>query len=127
MVQYKAGYKFTDGGVHAQVLDFPEAISCGSNLDEARRMLASALLDMAETRLELGEPLPRPDMSATNSLMACGSAATVMAHPSRLPESNCNSRFIRTSGLVTSWNPRSSYGATRGALVYECSAPRRGA
>lgn len=69
MVQYKAGYKFTDGGVHAQVLDFPEAISCGSNLDEARRMLASALLDVAETRLELGEPLPRPDMSATNSLM----------------------------------------------------------
>ncbi|MBY0231015.1 MAG: hypothetical protein K2W96_17150 [Gemmataceae bacterium] len=69
MVQYKAGYKFVDGGVHAQVLDFPEAISCGSDLDDARRMLASALLDVAETRLELGEPLLRPDPSATDPEM----------------------------------------------------------
>ena len=61
MVQYKAGYKFVDGGVHAQVLDFPGTISCGSDLDDARRMLGSALIDMAETRLELGEPLPPPD------------------------------------------------------------------
>jgi hypothetical protein len=29
MLQYKAGYKFVDGGVHAQVLDFPAAITCG--------------------------------------------------------------------------------------------------
>ncbi len=69
MVQYKAGYKFVDGGVHAQVLDFPEAISCGSDLDDARRMLAMALLDVAETRLELGEPLPRPDPSVTDPEM----------------------------------------------------------
>ena len=29
MLQYKAGYKFVGGGVHAQVLDFPAAITCG--------------------------------------------------------------------------------------------------
>ncbi len=69
VVQYKAGYKFVDGGVHAQVLDFPEAISCGSDLNDARRMLALALIDVAETRLELGEALPRPDASVTNSEM----------------------------------------------------------
>jgi predicted RNase H-like HicB family nuclease len=69
MVQYKAGYKFVGGGVHAQVLDFPEAISCGTDLDDARRMLASALLDVAETRLELGEPLPRPDPSVSDPEM----------------------------------------------------------
>jgi len=69
VVQYKAGYKFVGGGVHAQVLDFPEAISCGADLDEARRMLGSALIDMAETRLELGEPLPRPDPAATDPEM----------------------------------------------------------
>ena len=69
MVQYKAGYKFVDGGVHAQVLDFPEAISCGADLDEARRMLASALLDVAETRLELGEPFPYPNSSTTDPEM----------------------------------------------------------
>ena len=65
MLQYKAGYKFVDGGVHAQVLDFPEALSCGADLDDARRILGLALLDVAETRLELGEPLPRPEPSVT--------------------------------------------------------------
>jgi len=69
MLQYKAGYKFVEGGVHTQVLDFPEAITCGADLDEARRMLASALIDVAETRWEFGEALPLPDSSATNSEM----------------------------------------------------------
>lgn len=69
MIQYKAGYKFVDGGVHAQVLDFPEAISCGADLDDARRMLASALIDVAETRLEAGEPLPSPNRTATDPEM----------------------------------------------------------
>jgi predicted RNase H-like HicB family nuclease len=61
MLTYKAMYKFLDDGVHAEVLDFPGAISCGRDLEEARRMLASALVDMADTNLLLGEPLPRPD------------------------------------------------------------------
>lgn len=26
MLQYKAGYKFVNGGVHVQVFDFPEAM-----------------------------------------------------------------------------------------------------
>ncbi|VTT97055.1 Uncharacterized protein OS=Candidatus Entotheonella sp. TSY2 GN=ETSY2_02280 PE=4 SV=1 [Gemmataceae bacterium] len=69
MVQYKAGYKYVAGGVHAQVLDFPAAISCGTDLDDARRMLGSALIDVAETLLGLGEPLPRPDPSATDPEM----------------------------------------------------------
>ena len=61
MLMYKATYKFLDQGVHAEVLDFPGAITCGANLDEARRLLASALVDMAETNLLAGEPLPIPD------------------------------------------------------------------
>lgn len=61
MIQYKAGYKFLDDGVHAQVLDFPAAITCADDLAEARRLLTVALLDMAETRLELGQSLPTPD------------------------------------------------------------------
>jgi predicted RNase H-like HicB family nuclease len=69
VVQYKAGYKFVNGGVHAQVLDFPEAITCGADLDDARRMLGMALLDMVETRLELGDPVPRPDPAATDPEM----------------------------------------------------------
>ena len=66
MLQYKAGYKFVDGGVHAQILDFPAAISCGADLDDARRMLGVALIDVAETLLDLGDPLPKPDPTATD-------------------------------------------------------------
>ena len=61
MITYKAMYKFLDNGVHAEVLDFPGVLTCGANLDEARRLLASALVDMAETNLLAGEPLPLPD------------------------------------------------------------------
>lgn len=61
MVQYRAGYKYVPGGVHAQVRDFPAAISFGHDLDDARRMLGLALVDVAETLFEFGEPLPRPD------------------------------------------------------------------
>jgi predicted RNase H-like HicB family nuclease len=66
MLTYKAMYKFLDQGVHAEVLDFPGTITSGKNLEEARRMLASALVDMAETNLLQGEPLPRPDPSRTD-------------------------------------------------------------
>lgn len=66
MLTYKAAYQFVEGGVHAHVLDFPGAITCGSDLAEARRLLASALLDLAEFALERGEPLPRPDPSLSD-------------------------------------------------------------
>jgi hypothetical protein len=69
MFQYKAGYKFVDGGVHAQVLDFPAVISCGADLDDARRMLALALVDVAETLLGLGEAVPRPDPAVSDPAM----------------------------------------------------------
>ena len=66
MLTYKAMYKFLEQGVHAEVLDFPGTISFGENLQEARRLLASALVDMAETNLLHGEPLPQPDLSCTD-------------------------------------------------------------
>ncbi|NLY01403.1 MAG: hypothetical protein GXY83_35375 [Rhodopirellula sp.] len=69
MLQYKAGYKFVDGGVHAQVLDFPAAISCGADLEAARRMLGLALVDVAETRMGLGEALPKPDPAVSDPEM----------------------------------------------------------
>ena len=61
MLTYKAMYKFVGGGVHAEVLDFSGVVTCAENLPEAKRLLASALVDMAETCLLLGESLPRPD------------------------------------------------------------------
>ena len=66
MLTYKALYKFLAQGVHAEVLDFPGTITCGATLEEARRLLASALADMAETNLLRGEPLPQPDPSLTD-------------------------------------------------------------
>jgi predicted RNase H-like HicB family nuclease len=66
MLTYKAMFKFLDEGVHAEVLDFPGVITCGADLHEARRLLASALVDMAETNLMYGEPLPVPDPNCTD-------------------------------------------------------------
>ncbi len=60
MLTYKAAYRILDDGVHAEVLDFPGTISCAPELEEARRLLASALVDMAETNLLEGKPLPTP-------------------------------------------------------------------
>jgi len=66
MLTYKAMYKFVDQGVHAEVLDFPGTITCATTLPEARRLLESALADMAETTLLRGEPLPKPDPSCAD-------------------------------------------------------------
>ena len=66
MLTYRAMYKYTDEGVHAEVLDFPGVISSGANLDEARKMLSRALVDIAETNLTKGEPLPQPNPNCTD-------------------------------------------------------------
>ncbi len=50
--------------VVAEVLDFPGVASQGFDLADARVMIASALEDMAQLRLEEGNPLPMPDPSA---------------------------------------------------------------
>jgi hypothetical protein len=69
MLRYKAGYKFVEGGVHAQIVDFPAVITCADDLPEARRLLTAALLDVAEAHLELGQALPTPNPHATDPEM----------------------------------------------------------
>ena len=61
MLTYTTAYYFDDDGVTVQVLDFPSALSCGKNLSEARLMIQSAIVDMAEYLLETGQSLPKPD------------------------------------------------------------------
>ena len=69
MLTYKAMYKFLPDGMHGEVLDFPGAITCARDLDEARDLLAGALVDMAETNLMVGEklPIPNPDIADPES------------------------------------------------------------
>ncbi len=69
MIRYKAGYKHVPTGIHAQVLDFPAAITCAADLDAARHLLAVALVDVAEAAIEVGEPLPCPDPSVSDPEM----------------------------------------------------------
>jgi len=66
VLTYKAMFKYLDEGVHAEVLDFPGVITCDVDLEKARRLLADALVDMAETCLLHGDPLPLPDPAVTD-------------------------------------------------------------
>ena len=66
MLTYKASYKTAEGVILAEVLDFPGTIAYGNSMDEARRNLASALRDMAETNLLAGEALPLPKPTTTD-------------------------------------------------------------
>ena len=61
MLRYKAGFKSVCTGVHAQVLDFPAAITWAPDLEQARKALAVALVDVAEAAVESGQALPMPD------------------------------------------------------------------
>ncbi len=67
MLTYKAMYKFVSDGVHGEVLDFPGVITCAKDLDQARDLLAGALVDMAETNLLLSDPLPQPNPGLTDA------------------------------------------------------------
>ena len=66
MLVYKAMFKYVENGVHGETLDFPGAITFGADLAEARALLASALVDLAEVHLERREPLSQPDPSLTD-------------------------------------------------------------
>ncbi|MBI5367714.1 MAG: type II toxin-antitoxin system HicB family antitoxin [Planctomycetes bacterium] len=66
MLTYRAMYKYVEGSVHAEVLDFPGVITCGADLEEARALLAGALVDMAETALAEGRSLPPPNSARTD-------------------------------------------------------------
>ena len=51
--------------VVAEAPDFPGAVTQGFDLHDARRMIASAMQDLAECLLEDGKPLPSPNPDAS--------------------------------------------------------------
>jgi predicted RNase H-like HicB family nuclease len=61
MLEYHAAYyPIEDGWYMAKVLDFPGVVTQGKTLKAAKRMLRSALQDMALWYLEDGQALPQP-------------------------------------------------------------------
>jgi predicted RNase H-like HicB family nuclease len=70
MLRYHVAYylpKGKGGMVVAEVLDFPGVVSQGFDLSDARRMIASALEDIAQIHLEEGKPLPLPSSEVTSA------------------------------------------------------------
>jgi len=67
MLTYTSACKFLADGVHGEVLDFPGVITCGDDISQARKLLAGALVDMAETNIGLGESLPTPQIGISDS------------------------------------------------------------
>ena len=72
MLRYHVAYylpKDRDKMVLAEVLDFPGVFSQGFDLQDARRMIADALAEMAQGELEEGRtlPIPNPDASAPDA------------------------------------------------------------
>jgi predicted RNase H-like HicB family nuclease len=69
MLRYHAAYylpKGADKMVVAEMLDFPGVFSQGFDLPDARKMIADALADFAQMRLEEGLPLPAPNPEAAD-------------------------------------------------------------
>ena len=65
MLEYHAAYfNGEDGWIVAEVLDFPGALSQGRTLKSAQRMIRDALRVMAETLIEEGQGLPKPNARA---------------------------------------------------------------
>jgi predicted RNase H-like HicB family nuclease len=72
MLRYQVAFHFPRAHgemVVAEALDFPGAVTQGSDLPDARLMIARAMEDLAELLLEKGKPLPtpNPDASATDA------------------------------------------------------------
>ena len=69
MSQYHVAFYLPRGDdkmVVAEILDFPGVVSQGFDLADARRMIASALEEMAESYLAEGRALPIPSNAATD-------------------------------------------------------------
>lgn len=72
MLRYHVAYFLPRGDdrmVVAEVLDFPGVMSQGFDLADARRMIASALEEIAQMHLEEGKALsvPNPDAKAADA------------------------------------------------------------
>jgi predicted RNase H-like HicB family nuclease len=59
MINYTAKYTKIDSGYMGQLIEWPEVITEGKNLEECRAMLKDALHEMVLAFKELGNELPK--------------------------------------------------------------------
>jgi predicted RNase H-like HicB family nuclease len=58
MINYTAKYTKIDSGYMGQLVDWPEVITEGKNLEECRTMLKDALHEMVLAYKDLGKEIP---------------------------------------------------------------------
>ncbi len=58
MINYTAKYTKIDSGYMGQLVDWPEVITEGKNLEECRTMLKDALHEMVFAYKDLGKKIP---------------------------------------------------------------------
>jgi predicted RNase H-like HicB family nuclease len=58
MVNYTAKYTKIDSGYMGQLIEWPEVVTEGKDLDECRAMLRDALSEMVLAYLEIGREIP---------------------------------------------------------------------
>ena len=58
MINYTAKYTKIDSGYMGQLVDWPEVITEGKNLEECRTMLKDALHEMVLAYKEVGKNIP---------------------------------------------------------------------
>ncbi len=59
MITYTAKYLKLESGYMGQLIEWPEVVTEGANLDECRAMLRDALQEMFAAYVELGREVPR--------------------------------------------------------------------
>jgi predicted RNase H-like HicB family nuclease len=59
MESYTAKYVKIARGYMGQIIEWPEVVTEGSNLEECREMLRDALSEMIAAYRQMGKPIPR--------------------------------------------------------------------
>ena len=62
MTNYTAKYTRTESGYTGELIEWPEVITEGRDIDECRAMLKDALHEMVLAYRDLGKPVPGEDV-----------------------------------------------------------------
>jgi predicted RNase H-like HicB family nuclease len=69
---YTAAYKKIQSGYMGQILEWPEVITEGKDIEECRLMLKDALYEMTEAYKQLGRVIPDGSVLLENIMLESG-------------------------------------------------------